>query len=117
MTNSEISTVMDDYLRRVGRSAVLALMAEEASRLASASLALSRIYQRKKQKHSLAHCLELREMLKAVSNLEILEIMLDVIPLDSYQAEFLELMKGEHPDEQIKGQLSIFDMEKAYETH
>ena len=108
MTNSEISTVMDEYLRRVGRSAVLALMAEEASRLAYASISLSRMYQ-KKQRNRSSQYRELKEMRKAVSNLEILEIMLDVIPTDADQEELLELMKTERSDEQVKGQMSIFD--------
>lgn len=89
MTNREITVIMENYLAKVGKAEVLKLLAEEASGLASAALKLSRT----PEKDICTRRTALDAINRAVSNLEILEIMLDVYPSDGYQTEMLEVMK------------------------
>jgi len=93
MTNSEITSVMNNYVAKNGSAKVLEILAKEALDLSTASMALSCLIENDSI-HKGRKAKAIRVIKRAVSNIEMLEIMLDIYPQDSYQDELLELLRA-----------------------
>ena len=95
MTNAEITSIMDNFMERHGRSKVLGLLSLEAEKLSSAANTMSMLLDLDPNapNYKANKAMALKTMHKAVSNIEILEIMLDLTPMDSYQKELMNFMR------------------------
>lgn len=93
MTNSEITALMERYVQTNGRQKVLSMLASEASKLSMAASTASWLLDSKERKHTFKKYETLQTLREAVSNLEVLEIALDLYPSDQYQEQLLRFMR------------------------
>lgn len=95
MTNAEITSIMDSFMERHGRSKVLGLLSLEAEKLSSAANTMSVLLDLDSDTpgYKANKAMTLKTINRAVSNIEILEIMLDLTPMDSYQTELMNFMR------------------------